>query len=149
MTQKWLFLPLFFHVLTTANLSCPAVHNPARLVLRIPQTDGIVPHLASLHWLPIDSRIPYKLASLCYNCLSSAASVYLTELLIVYKSVRQLRSSSDTSILCLPSVCMHSLGQRPFSCAAPSVWNSLPCKVRSSSTLPSFALSLKPHLFKL
>ena len=42
----------------------------------------------------------------------------------------QLRSSSDTSILCLPSVRTHSLGQRYFFCAAPSVWNSLPCKVR-------------------
>ena len=57
----------------------------------------------------------------------------------------QLHSSSDTSVLCLPSVCMHSLGQISFSYAALSVWNSLPCKVRSSDTLTSF----KSRLLKL
>ena len=61
----------------------------------------------------------------------------------------QLRSSSDTSILCLPSVRRHSLGQRSFSYAAPSVWNSLPCKVRSSNTPTAFKSPLKSHLFKL
>ena len=34
-------------------------------------------------------------------------------------------------------------------CAVPSVWHSLPCKVRSSNTLTSFKSSLKSHLFKL
>ena len=66
--------------------------------------------------------------------------------LLVYKPTGQLRSSSDTSILCLPSVCTHSLGQRLCSCAAPSVWNTLPYEIRSSSTLSSFKLSLKTYL---
>ena len=42
--------------------------------------------------------------------LSTTTPVYLTELK-VYKPVLQLRSSSVTSILCLPSAHMHSLGQ--------------------------------------
>ena len=33
----------------------------------------------------------------------------------IYKPTCQLRTSSDTSILCLPSVCTHWLGQRSFS----------------------------------
>ena len=86
----------------------------------------IIPHLASLYWLPIDSRIQYKLSSLCYNCLNSTAPDYLTELLRIYKPTRQLRSSSDTSILCIPTVRTHSLGQRSFFYAAPTVWNTLP-----------------------
>ena len=44
-------------------------------------------------------------------------------------------------LFCLPSVCMQLLGQRKFSYAAPSVWNSLPCKVTSSNTLTSFKSS--------
>ena len=32
-------------------------------------------YLASLHWLPMESWIQYKLASLCYNSLNSTASV--------------------------------------------------------------------------
>ena len=47
------------------------------LVLRVPKTDHIFPHLVSLHWLPIDSQIQYKLAFLCYNCLSLTAPVKL------------------------------------------------------------------------
>ena len=83
-------------------------NNAACLVLRIPKTDHISPHLASLHWLPNDSRIQYKLASLCCNCLNSTAPVYLTEFLKVYILTRQLRSSSDTSHS-LPSLCVHAL----------------------------------------
>ena len=39
-------------------------NNATRLVLRVSKTNHISPHLASLHWLPIDSRIQYKLSSL-------------------------------------------------------------------------------------
>ena len=48
--------------------------NAARFVFRVPETHHISFHLASLHWLPIDSPIQYKLHSLCYNYLSSTAS---------------------------------------------------------------------------
>ena len=120
--------------------------NAAGCILRVPKHDHISPHLASLHWLPTHSRI---LASLCCNCLSSTAPVYLTELLEVYRPTRQLLSTEDTSILCFPAVCTRSLGQRSVSCAAPSVCNSLPFKVRSSKTLTVFRSSLKSHLFKL
>ena len=71
--------------------------------------DRVSPRLASLHWLPIDSWRQCRLASLCYDCLNSTTPGYLTELLKVYKTTRRLCSSSDTSILCLPSVHMHSL----------------------------------------
>ena len=96
-------------------------NNAAHLVLKVSKMDHISPHLASLHWLPIGSRIQYKLSSLCYNCLNSTDPDYLTELLRIYKPTRQLRSSSDTSILCIPTACTHSLGQRSFSCAAQTV----------------------------
>ena len=120
----------------------------ARLFLRVSKTDHISPHLASLHWLPIDSRIQYKLSSLCYNCLNSTAPDYLTELLRIYKPTRQLRSSSDTSILCIPTVRTHSLGQKSLSYAAPAVWYTLPYEIRSSSTISSFKSSLETHLFQ-
>ena len=88
-------------------------NNATCLDPRVPNNYHISPHLACVHWLPPDSRIQYKLASPCYNCLSSIAPVYLTEL-TVYKPSRQLCSSSDSSILCLPSVRTHSFGQKPL-----------------------------------
>ena len=123
-------------------------NNSARLVLRVSKTDHISLHLASLHWLPIDSRIQYKLSSLCYNCLNSTAPDYLSELLRIYKPTRQIHSSSDTSILCIPTVCIHSLGQRSISYAAPAVWNTLPYEIRSSNTISSFRSSLKTYRFQ-
>ena len=95
--------------------------NAACLVRRVSKTDQRSPHLASLCWLPTDSRIQYKLSFVCYNCLNSTAPDYLTELLRIYKPTRQLRSSSDTSILCIPTVRTHSLGQRSFPYAASAV----------------------------
>ena len=66
----------------------------------------------------------------------------------VSKTTRQLRSSSHTSILCLPSVCTHSLGQRSlillFSLRCLS--GTLRYKVRSQSKLIPFHHS--SHLCK-
>ena len=45
----------------------------ARLILRVSKTDHMFPHPASLYWLPIDSQIHYKHASLRYNYLDSIA----------------------------------------------------------------------------
>ena len=132
-------------------ICCIAGQKHHSLSVTIYDTINISPHFASLPWMPIDLRILHKLACRCYNSLVCATTppcstvpVYLTELK-AYKPTRQLRSSTDTSILCFPSVRTRSLGQRSFSHAAPSIWNSLLCKVRPSNTLTSF----KSDLFKL
>ena len=39
-------------------------NNAARLILKASKTDHITPHLRTLHWLPVDARIKYKLCSL-------------------------------------------------------------------------------------
>ena len=57
--------------------------------------------LASLHWLPIDARITYKLACICYHCMSTNSPPYLSDLLTVYTAARQLRSCSDNSVVLL------------------------------------------------
>ena len=70
----------------------------------------VIPKIGSCQRLLVVVRIKIK--------INSTAPGYLTELFNVYKPTRQLRSSSDTAILCLPSVRTHSLGQRSFSYAA-------------------------------
>ena len=137
---------------------CPQYHlnklqkvqnNAAHLVLKVKNN---WPDLSSSSFSPLAAhwvKNTVQTCYLCYNCLSLTTPVYLTELLKIYKPTRQLHSSSDASILWLPYVCMHLLGQRSFSYAAPSVWNSLPCNVRSSNIFTSFKLSLQCHLFKL
>ena len=124
-------------------------NNAARLILGISKREHISPHLASLHWLPIDSRIKYKLACICYNCMSTNSPPYLSDLLTVYTAARQLRSSTDNSVLRRPSVRTVSYGQRAFSYSAPSAWNSLPQQVRSSDKVSTFRSRTKTHLFRL
>ena len=110
----------------------------------------------SLHWLPIDyywllltMTIKYKLACICYNCMSTNSPPYLSDLLTVYTAARQLRSSSDNSVLRRPSVRTVSYGQRSFAYSAPSAWNSLPQQIRSSDNVSIFRSRTKTHLFRL
>ena len=122
----------------------------SHLVLRVPKIYHISTHLASFHWLPTDSLIEYKLASLCYKL----PQVFCSRLFDWTPEGLHTKPSAtlffwyfhSLSSLC---VCMHLLGQRSFSCAAPSIWNNLPFKVRLSSTPASFKSSFKSHLFKL
>ena len=74
---------------------------------------------------------------------------YLSDLISIYTPARSLRSSSDTFKLKTPSTNTVSFGERSFSYAAPSIWNSLPLSIRSSNSDSSFRSSLKTHLFKL
>ena len=100
----------------------------------------------SLHWLPIDSCIKYKLACICYNCISTNPPPYLSDLLTGYTAARQLRSSSDNSVLRHPSVRTVSYGQRSFAYSAPSAWNSLPQQVRSADNVSTFRSRTETHL---
>ena len=71
-------------------------NSAARLVFKARKHEHIKPLLQKLHWLPIVSRIQYKVATLCYNSFTESYPVYLSELLTVYHPSRQLRSISDT-----------------------------------------------------
>ena len=122
-------------------------NSAARLVLRVPRRDHITPHLHTLHWLPIEARIKYKIACLCYQAVNAFGPAYLSELVHIYTPQRTLRSSSDTLTLCKPRT-LKSYGERSFSSSAPSVWNSLPLSVRSADSYSAFRSSLKAHLFK-
>ena len=123
-------------------------NNAARLILGISKREHISPHLASLHWLPIDSRIKYKLACICYHCMSTNSPPYLSDLLTVYTAARQLRSSSDNSVLRRPSVRTVSYGQRYFAYSAPSAWN--PPLSRSALLIMSLLSDPEPkHTFSV
>ena len=54
--------------------------------------------ISTLHWLPIDARIKYKLCSLCFGDITSSGTVYLSDLLKIYTLSRQ--HSLQTSVYC-------------------------------------------------
>ena len=60
----------------------PKVQNSAaRLVFKARNHEHIKSLLQKLHWLPIVSKIQYKVATLCYNSFTESYPVYLSELL--------------------------------------------------------------------
>ena len=122
----------------------------ARVILRLPMSSRITIHLKSLHWLPVKVRSTYKIACLCYHCHSSTAPSYVTDML--HKKplhTRNTRSSSYTMpLLNRPAHSKATLGDRSFSFASSSVWNSIPNDVKCAPSLSSFKSRLKTYLFR-
>ena len=124
-------------------------NTAARIVSRIHKFDHISPVLHDLHWLPVKSRVEYKLLCITYACLYGESPEYLKELIPRYIPPRNLRSANQTRIR-LPSVedtNKSKTGGRSFQNAAPMLWNGLPDNLKSSKSLDSFRRNLKTYLF--
>jgi len=117
----------------------------SRIVLRADRQSHSSSLLQQLHWLPVQSRIHFKLATITYKALSTSSPQYLASLLHPYQPTRSLRSSSQ-NLLDVPPHHIN-FGSRSFRCAAPSIWNAIPVQVRSSSSLDSFKHNLKTYYF--
>ena len=107
--------------------------------------DHITPTLRTLHWLPVEKRITYKIANLTFKTLQTHLPSYLSDLLMPYKLSRCLRSANQ-HLLVVPNI-KTAAGRRSFAYAAPTIWNSLPFHIRSSSSLASFHSALKTYIF--
>ena len=92
-------------------------------------------------------RIKYKLCSLRFSAITSTGPVHLSDLLKMYTPSRQLRSSADIRVLCIPSVNTKSYDESSFSYTGPTLCNTLPKDIRFSHSVSSFRSSLKTHLF--
>ena len=128
--------------------SLPLQNSTARLVHKSHKRDNVSPVLRTLHWLPIQARIEFKLSTLCHSFFSDTAPVYLSDPLLVYSPSRQLHSSSDSGTLRIPHIKTKTFGHHSFSHAVPSNWNSLPHEIRHIQSTTAFKTVLKTHLFK-
>ena len=122
----------------------------ARVILRLPKSSSITIHLKSRHLLPVKVRSTNKIACLCYHCHSSTAPPYVTGMLHRKPlHTRNTRSSSYTMPLHnRPAHRKATLGDRSFSFASSSVWNSIPNDVRCAPSLSSSKSRLKTYLFR-
>ena len=126
--------------------------SAARLIFQCRKLNNISPLLMSLHWLPINARIEYKLSVICHSfffglspiCLSP---IYLSDLLFVYTPKRNLRSSSENRISCFPNLRTMTFGHHSFCFESPTIWNSVPSELRHTDSIQKFKLALKTNLF--
>ena len=103
--------------------------------------------LRELHWLPVKARCQYKIAVLAYRHFDGSLAPCLSFSLCTRKASRALRSSDEKRLIG-PARNLKSAGERSFSFAAPSLWNSLPVSLRHLPALADFKSQLKTDLFK-
>ena len=113
-------------------------NTAARIKLRMSRTEHNTPLLRMLHWLPIPSRIAYKIDSLCHTALTTAYSKYMSELLNVYTPARPPRSSLDPNILSVAAARTKSYGQRAFAYQGPINWNRVPGGIKTVEEKETF-----------
>ena len=123
----------------------------ARLVLRRSKFDLISSDIRDRrHWLPIRSRIDFKLGLLVYKCLHSNAPPYLVDMLLSKSGVPalcRLRSTARSDLV-VPRTLTMTYGLQSFSVSGASSWNSLPDHLRDHSlTIVIFKKKLKSFLF--
>ena len=133
----------------------------ARVVLPNLSQQPATALLSELHWLPVNSRITFKLAYLTYKLLTTGKPSYLPTLLHHYTPTHTLQQTNQL-FLNLPRFSTE-FGKRSFSYLAPTVWNGLPLNIRLGSatlwnglalnirlspTFDTFKHRLKTHFFK-
>ena len=125
-------------------------NTAARMVTFTRKHDHISPILRSLHWLPVNSRITFKILLIVYKITHNLAPQYLQDLVSLRSSssARPLRSSFSMQIIHGPRT-KTRYGDRAFSCIAPTLWNKLPPHIQNAPSIDSFKTLLKTHLFTL
>ena len=78
-------------------------NSAARLVTRTKKHDSISSVLRNLHWLPIQSRINFKVLLFAYQCFHQFGPSYLVELLTQYKPERTLYTLEQKVFILCPS----------------------------------------------
>ena len=110
-------------------------NTAARIVTRTRPDAHITPLLKSLHWLPIEARLQFKIT--VFKALSNIdAPIYIKELLVPLNSTRTLRSSTK-NLLKVPKSRTKTYGDRAVSFIGPVLWNKLPDELRHELSLNS------------
>ena len=96
------------------------LHAAARLIKDLQPHNHISPALQQLHWLPIHSRIHFKICLLMYNIYSGSSPQYMSSMVTPCSSIlsrKSLRSASKGDFVCTRS-CLQ-FGNRAFSMNGP------------------------------
>ena len=120
----------------------------ARVVTRSSRLSESRPLLKSLHWLPIKSRIKFKLNLLTYKALFMGTPSYLSDLLHFEKRQQTLRSES-TKVLHPGRRSKRNYGHSSFVVTAPRLWNDLPLQKREAKSVTIFLKKIKTRPFTL
>ena len=122
-------------------------NSAARIVTCKRKYEHITPVFKKLHWLPVSKRIIFKVLLLTFKCKNGIGPKYLSDLLVSHESGHSLRSEAS-GLLRVPRTKQVTYGDRAFSKAAPTLWNTIPAQIRNSTSVNSFKNQLKTYLFR-
>ena len=125
------------------------MNSAIRFIYRIKRFElvSISGYAQRCHFLPVESRINFKICLLAFKCMHNAAPSYLMNLLIPKNSLSSLRIYNDKFLFHEPFPGNSNYKQRRFSVVAPKQWNILPYSIRSITNINMFKKSLKSHFF--
>ena len=100
-----------------------------------------------LHWLPVSSRIQYKLCTIVFDVQHRRAPEYITDLCIPCQDSR-LRSAARGNFQ-VRGTDLKLTTAGAFSVAGPRHYNTLPTSLRQAGSHATFCSKLKTRFFNL
>src|SRR6218665_1035631 len=131
------------------QLFIPVVEIFLFLVILGSRVDRIMHNVYELHWLPIQSRIKFKLCLLVHHVIGGRSPPYISELVTPVAAIpgRASLRSVGRQELDVPRTRLVS-SERAFEVAAPKAWNKLPVDIKSTRDTGLFKKQLKTFLFR-
>lgn len=96
----------------------------ASLLTNAKKREHITPVLASLHWLPVQSRIQFKVLLMVSLATHSLAASYIGDTIHHQVASRSLRSTSQ-GLLRVPGSKPKQKSDKGFAIGSPQLWNNL------------------------
>lgn len=75
------------------------IQNAAGVLTRTKRTEHLTPVIKSLHWLPVNHRIDFKILLVVYKSITGMGPKYLSDLPALYTPDRVLRSSGSSQLV--------------------------------------------------
>jgi hypothetical protein len=123
-------------------------NSAARVYSRTRKREHITPVLRDLHWLPVATRIRFKIGVFAYKAYCGQLPQYLSSLCFEVSDVHgHLLRSVTHHDLSVVRTATTRYGDRTFQSSAANIWNDLPVSVRSAESVSSFCHRLKTFLF--
>ena len=97
-------------------------NSVARLICRKTVREDARPLIQTLHWLPVDYWIQFRIATHVYRCLHGKSPVYPSELLHETSSMQNLRSNSQHNLEVNRT--NSKAGGNAFDICGPRLWNN-------------------------
>ena len=100
-----------------------------------------------LGWLPVESIVKLKDATMMFKCMNGLAPKYVSDKFIRRSNVQSSNTRNKSKLNIDIALCKSVTAQRCFVYRASTIWNNLPDDTRNIQDLIVFIRSYKEMLF--